>query len=46
MVLSDAPWRYDKFDLMVIYEPKELKILKSSILLYRGEYGGEIGSRR
>lgn len=46
MVLSDAPGRYDNFDLMVIYEPKELKILKSSILLYREEYGGEIGSRR
>lgn len=46
MVLSNAPGKYDDFDMMVIYEPEELKILTSSVLIYREEYGGEIGSSR
>ncbi|NNK72300.1 MAG: FMN-binding protein [Flavobacteriaceae bacterium] len=35
----------DMFDYLIIFD-KELSILRSKILIYREDYGGEIGSRR
>ncbi len=46
MVLSKAPGKYDEFDMMVVFDSEDLKIMKSSVLIYREEYGGEIGSSR
>lgn len=34
-----------KFDYLVVFNPK-LEIIHSKVLIYREEYGGEIGSRR
>ncbi|MEQ6118378.1 FMN-binding protein [Reichenbachiella sp. MALMAid0571] len=45
MVLSKGRGKYDYFDLMVLYD-KELKIVASEVLVYREDYGGEIGSGR
>ena len=46
MMLSKAPGRYDDFDLMIVYDAENLNILSTSVLIYREEYGGEIGSKR
>ncbi|MFY0652638.1 MAG: FMN-binding protein [Cyclobacteriaceae bacterium] len=45
MVLSQAYGKYDFFDLMVLYD-NELKIKSSAVLVYREDFGGEIGSGR
>jgi len=43
--LSQAPSKTTQFDYLVLLD-KDLIILKSKILAYREEYGGEIGSKR
>ncbi|WNH09741.1 FMN-binding protein [Thalassobellus suaedae] len=43
--LSQASSKTAQFDYMVLLD-KDLVILKSKVLIYREEYGGEIGSRR
>lgn len=45
LFLSAAPSRYNDFDLMVIYNPK-LEIIATKILIYREDWGAEIGSKR
>lgn len=42
---NDAPGRFDRFDYIVIFNP-DLAILTVRVLVYRGDYGGEIGSKR
>ena len=42
---SKAPSKADDFDYMVLLD-SELIVLKAKILVYREDYGGEIGSRR
>lgn len=43
--LDKAPSKTAEFDYMVIFD-KDLKIARAKVLVYREEYGGEIGSRR
>lgn len=43
--LDQAPSKTAEFDYLVIFD-KELKIARTKVLVYREEYGGEIGSRR
>jgi len=43
--LSKAPSKTALFDYLVLLD-KDLIVLKSKVLLYREEYGGEIGSKR
>ena len=43
--LDKAPSKTAEFDYLVIFD-KELKIARTKVLVYREEYGGEIGSRR
>ncbi|GAA4898037.1 hypothetical protein GCM10023311_23530 [Flaviramulus aquimarinus] len=43
--LSNAPSKTALFDYLVLLD-KELIVLKSKVLIYREEYGGEIGSTR
>ncbi|WP_298556135.1 FMN-binding protein [uncultured Algibacter sp.] len=43
--LSKAPSKTALFDYLVLLD-KDLIVLKSKILIYREEYGGEIGSTR
>lgn len=43
--LSQAPSKTAQFDYLVLLD-KDLIVLKSKILIYREEYGGEIGSTR
>ncbi len=43
--LDQAPSKTAEFDYLVIFD-KDLKIARTKILVYREEYGGEIGSRR
>lgn len=43
--LDNAPSKTAKFDYLVIFD-KDLKIARTKVLVYREEYGGEIGSRR
>lgn len=43
--ISQAPSKTAQFDYLVLLD-KDLIILKSKVLLYREEYGGEIGSKR
>ena len=45
LYISKAPSKTDEFDYMVILND-ELTILKSKVLIYREDYGGEIGSKR
>lgn len=45
MILSSARGKYDYFDVMVLYNEK-IEILDSEILVYREDFGGEIGSFR
>tara|TARA_R110001592_G_scaffold5046_2_gene27961 strand:- start:4346 stop:4837 length:492 start_codon:yes stop_codon:yes gene_type:complete len=44
-VLSKANSKADFFDFMVVYKPN-LTILTVQVLVYREDYGGEIGSKR
>jgi Na+-translocating ferredoxin:NAD+ oxidoreductase RnfG subunit len=43
--VSQAPSKTAQFDYLVLLD-KDLIVLKSKILIYREEYGGEIGSTR
>jgi len=43
--LSKAPSKTAQFDYLVLLD-KNLIVLKSKVLIYREEYGGEIGSKR
>lgn len=43
--LDQAPSKTAQFDYLVIFD-KDLKIARTKVLVYREEYGGEIGSRR
>jgi Na+-translocating ferredoxin:NAD+ oxidoreductase RnfG subunit len=43
--IDKAPSKTDEFDYLILLN-KELIILKTKILMYREDYGGEIGSRR
>ncbi len=43
--LSQAPSKTALFDYLVLLD-KDLIVLKSKVLMYREEYGGEIGSTR
>ncbi len=43
--LDNAPSKTAQFDYLVIFD-KDLKIARTKVLVYREEYGGEIGSRR
>ncbi|MFV8224733.1 FMN-binding protein [Christiangramia aquimixticola] len=43
--VDKAPSKTAQFDYLVIFD-KNLTIVKTKVLVYREEYGGEIGSRR
>ena len=43
--LGKAPSKTDEFDYLVLFD-KDLIIVKSKVLIYREDYGGEIGSKR
>jgi len=43
--LTAANSKADKFDYMIVFNP-DLSILKVQMLVYREDYGGEIGSKR
>jgi len=43
--IDQAPSKTAKFDYLVIFD-SDLKIINSKVLIYREEYGGEIGSKR
>lgn len=43
--VGQAPSKTANFDYLVVFD-MELKIIHSKVLVYREEYGGEIGSRR
>lgn len=43
--VDQAPSKTAQFDYLVIFNPK-LEIIHSKVLIYREEYGGEIGSKR
>lgn len=43
--IGKAPSKTDEFDYLVLFD-KDLIIMKSKILIYREDYGGEIGSKR
>ncbi len=43
--VDQAPSKTAKFDYMVVFD-EELKVIHSKVLIYREEYGGEIGSKR
>jgi len=43
--VSKAPSKTDQFDYLVLLDT-DLVILKTKILIYREDYGGEIGSKR
>jgi Na+-translocating ferredoxin:NAD+ oxidoreductase RnfG subunit len=45
LFLSAAPSRYNDFDLMVIYN-QSLEIIATKVLIYREDWGAEIGSKR
>lgn len=43
--VDQAPSKTAKFDYLVIFD-ENLQVVHSKVLVYREEYGGEIGSRR
>lgn len=43
--VDKAPSKTAEFDYLVIFD-KDLKVIHSKVLVYREEYGGEIGSKR
>ncbi|MCB9336073.1 MAG: FMN-binding protein [Flavobacteriales bacterium] len=45
MVISNANSKADFFDYMIIFKP-DLTIMTIQVLIYREDYGGEIGSKR
>lgn len=45
LYVGKAPSKTDEFDYMVLFDA-ELNIIKSKVLIYREDYGNEIGSKR
>ena len=43
--LAQAPSKTAEFDYMIMLDPS-LVVIKAKVLIYREEYGGEIGSKR
>ncbi|NJB72463.1 Na+-translocating ferredoxin:NAD+ oxidoreductase RnfG subunit [Saonia flava] len=43
--VDQAPSKTAQFDYLVVFDTK-LKVIHSKVLVYREEYGGEIGSKR
>lgn len=43
--IAKAPSKTDEFDYLVLFD-SDLIIVKSKVLIYREDYGGEIGSKR
>lgn len=43
--ISKAPSKTDQFDYLILLD-NNLTIVKAKVLMYREEYGGEIGSKR
>ncbi len=43
--VDQAPSKTAKFDYLVVFD-YDLKVINSKVLIYREEYGGEIGSKR
>jgi hypothetical protein len=43
--VSKAPSKTDQFDYLVLLDT-ELVVKKAKVLIYREDYGGEIGSKR
>lgn len=43
--IDQAPSKTAQFDFLILFNP-QLEIIHSKVLIYREEYGGEIGSRR
>ncbi|WP_190809364.1 FMN-binding protein [Flagellimonas sp. S3867] len=43
--VGQAPSKTAKFDYLVVFD-SDLKVVNSKVLIYREEYGGEIGSKR
>ncbi len=43
--VSKAPSKTDEFDYLILFDPNFI-IIKSKVLIYREDYGGEIGSKR
>lgn len=43
--VDQAPSKTANFDYLVLFD-EDLKVIHSKVLIYREEYGGEIGSRR
>ncbi len=43
--IDKAPSKTDQFDYLVLFD-KDLIIKKAKVLIYREDYGGEIGSKR
>ena len=43
--IDKAPSKTDEFDYLVLFD-ENLIIKKAKVLMYREDYGGEIGSRR
>ncbi|NND62783.1 MAG: FMN-binding protein [Flavobacteriaceae bacterium] len=43
--IGNAPSKTATFDYLVLFD-KEMIVVKSKVLIYREEYGGEIGSKR
>ena len=45
LFVDKAPSKTAQFDYLVIFD-QDLKVIHSKVLVYREEYGGEIGSKR
>jgi Na+-translocating ferredoxin:NAD+ oxidoreductase RnfG subunit len=43
--IGKAPSKTDHFDYMVLFD-KDLNVVKTKVLIYREDYGNEIGSKR
>ena len=43
--ISKAPSKTDTFDYLILLD-KNLTVIKAKVLVYREDYGGEIGSKR
>ncbi len=43
--LGNAPSKTDRFDYLLLFD-KQFSLLSSKVLIYREDYGGEIGSKR
>ncbi|WP_420319935.1 FMN-binding protein [Flagellimonas sp.] len=43
--VDQAPSKTAKFDYLVVFD-SDLQVINSKVLIYREEYGGEIGSKR